>query len=494
VTPESNRALLTEYLLREARKDPAVFNRLVYRDSRNGKPWEMQEFQREWEEAIEAHDRIVIFAPMGHAKTESIARSWLTRKIAQNPELKAAVVCNKEGPAVDRVLAVRGDIESNPRLHAVYPHLKPGGKWLDSAFTVERGIHSKDPTLQAVSVGGDVIGARLDVGVVDDPVNQKLTLTHEQRKKVLKWFLITFETRFDGRGKIVVIMTSWHENDLGHMLVKHHGYHEIRMEACDANFQNILWPEKFPEEMLRHMQSVNPGPVEFARGYRNIIMDDSFRRIKMEWIQKCLDRGLGLDAGVVPQGATAVYCGVDPAGGRSKNRGDFSALFTFATMPNGDRYAIDGEEDRITSPELRSKIMTKWNLYHPLICVESNGVQIWLEQEIVAQSAIQIESRDTGRDKSDPSTGVESIGNEMNNAKWIIPSELGPGGRAIAATPGLQAWVDQMTNYELGAHTGDMLMACYVARCVAREKESCQPLDVSGIDFGAGLERKSNWR
>jgi len=506
LTPQQRTDAAT-LLIDHARKDPAVFNRLVYRDSTNGKPWEMQWFQREWEDAIESNDwpidpdgqpivRLVILAPAGHAKTESIARSWLTRRIAKNPNLKAVILCNEQGAGNERLEAVSGDIKTNKRLQAVYPGLRPaaGKKWREDRIFCERDIDSKDPTLQAVGVHGAVIGARLNIGVVDDPCDFESTFTSHQRAKTLKWFNVTFTTRFDGRGIIVVIMTSWHEDDLGHALVREHGYKLMHYEACNEKFENVLWPEKFPEDLLRKMHATDPGPIEFSRTYRNKIMDDSFRRIQMAWIQKCLDRGLGIPAGVVPEGATATYTGVDPAGGRSKTRGDMSALFTFSTMPNGDRHAIEAEEDRITSPELRGKIETKWNLWHPLFCVEDNGVQVWLKQEVIHQSAIQIVGRDTGGEKWNPSTGVESIGIEMYNGKWIIPSVMGPQGKAVAATTGLQAWVDQMANFEHGAHTGDLLMANYIGRCVAREEESRQRKRISGIRIGKGVSRESPWR
>jgi len=501
-----DREALVRTLVRRARTDPAVFNSLVYRDSRTGKPWQMQPFQREWEDAISAQDwlldpdgkpiiRLVIFAPAGHAKTECIARSWLTRQIASNPNAKAAILCNEQSAAVDRLMAIRRDIESNPRLKAIYPDLNPdpAGKWQDRELFCAGAVNAKDPTLQALGIGGAVIGARLDVGVVDDPCDFENTWTAAQREKSLSWYLATFESRFDGRGRIVVIMTSWDEEDLGHQLVARHGYRMMRYEACDADFGNILWPERFSGELLRQM-AARMGPVEFARQMRNIIMDDSFRRIKEEWVKKGLDRGRGIPAGVVPAGAICTITALDPAGGKHKRKGDLSSFFTASLMPNGDRHLVEVDSGRMTSPELKKAIGRKHDAYRSLIGVEDNGVQDWLRQDVAENTSIPIVGRGTTADKWDPATGVESIGLELYNGKWIIPSLLDANGIVRPATAEIGEWIREMLGFQLGAHTGDRLMASYIWRCIAREEETRQRKRIGGIRVGVGMTQSSPWR
>jgi hypothetical protein len=504
--PPEQRAAAAELLARRARTDPAVFNRLVYRDSRTGKPWETQPFQREWEAAIDAQDwpldpdgkpivRLVIFAPAGHGKTECLARSWLTRQIGANPNTKAAILCNEQSAAVDRLMAVRRDIESNPRLKAIFPALRqdPAGKWQDKELFFAGAINAKDPGLQAIGIGGAVIGARLDVGVVDDPCDFENTWTQAQREKALAWYLATFESRFDGRGRIVVIMTSWNDEDLGHLLVARHGYRMLRYEACDENFDNILWPGKFTAQLLRQIADTL-GPIEFARTMRNLCMDDSFRRIKEEWVRKGLDRGRGIPAGVVPQGAVCTITALDPAGGKHKKKGDLSAFFTASLLLNGDRHLVEVDAGRMTSPDLKKTIARKHDAFRSLIGVEDNGVQDWLRQDVVEDTAIPIVGRSTTSDKWDPATGVESIGLELYNGKWIIPSVVDANGIVRPATAEIAEWIREMLAFQLGAHTGDRLMASYIWRCIAREEETRQRKRLGGIRVGVGITQSSPWR
>jgi hypothetical protein len=510
MTPEANRALLTEYLLREARKDPAVFNRLVHRDDRTGEPWDTQPFHREWLDAIEADDwefdpdgnpivRLVIFAPAGHGKSQQIARSWIERKLGSatledRPIPRTAILSNVVGQAEKRVTLIRKDIESNKRMHAVYPKLRrsAAGTWTTTELMLDAENPTMDPHIQAVGLHGAILGARLDVGVVDDPCDFENTWTDAQRKKALAWYRSSFESRFDGRGIIVVIMTSWNEGDLGHALVRDHGYKGITYSACDENFENILWESRYPENVLRGIMA-RMGPIEFARTMRNKIMDDSFRRIQMSWIQKCLDRGLGVPPDVKPEGATMTICGVDPSG-KKKKSSDLWAFTPFSVMPNGDRHLINCFTDRMTSPEGREEVGRIWRLCNPVFYVEDNGVQVWFKQEIVHSTAIPVKGLTTTVAKWDPATGVESIGIELFNAKWIIPSVWDENmKKSVAATRGLQMLVDQMSSFEHGAHTGDGLMSLYVGRCGVLEEEACKVNDYSDIGISAGNTQSNIW-
>jgi len=495
---DAEREIAAALLVAEARAgDLATFNWLCFK-AKDGRRWETQAFQKEWDELIKRHDRIVILAPAGHGKSEQISRSWVLRKIAENPNMTGAIVSNTDNQATNRMRLVAQDIRVNEAYHAVFPHVRMEARkdyWpldSDKGFIVERQIPGKDPTIQAVGIHGAILGSRLDWAVVDDPCDMENTWTSAQREKALKWITSTLISRFDGRGKIIVIQTSWHEDDIGHALAAKHGFKLVRYEACDENFKNILWPAKYDEALLRHMHQFDPGPIEFARTMRNIIMSDEFRRIKYEWIQQALLRGRGVRLGEVPPGVRFVICGLDPAGGKKKRegRGDFSAFFVIAIYPNGDRQVVDCFAARMTSPELKERIKVYYAQYACKIAVEDNGTQDWLRQEVVNETAIPIVGRSTTSNKWDPATGVESIGLELQNGKWIIPATA----EGQPANDVLRKWIDEMLSFQIGAHTGDLLMASYIARNMAREEEARQGSSLEGIMLGSdALIQSGRW-
>lgn len=494
---KADRALAAALLVEQARHDLETFNWFCFR-SKEGKRWETQPFHAEWDRLIQEHDRLVILAPAGHGKSEQIARSWVLRQIAGNPNLTGAIVSNTDNQATNRMRLVAQDIRVNEAFHAVFPHVRmesrPGFWPLDSdkGFIVERQVSGKDPTLQAVGIHGALLGARLDWAVIDDPCDMENTWTAAQRDKALRWIVSTLLSRFDGRGKVVVIQTAWHEDDIGHALARKHGFKLVRYAACNEDFKDILWPDRYDEALLRHMYQHGLGPVEFTRTMLNRIMSDDFRRIKHEWIQAGLLRGRGVPLGVVPPGARFTVAGLDPSSGKKKKegRGDFSAFFVIAVFANGDRQVVDCIAGRMTSPELREQIKALHAKYGCLIGVEDNGVQDWLRQDVVAETAIPIVGRSTTAQKWDPGTGVESIGLELQNGKWIIPAMAD----GTPASDTLRRWIDEMLTFQVGAHTGDILMACYVARNIAREEETRHQRSFDGIVLGSeALVQSGKW-
>lgn len=71
-------------------------------------------------------------------------------------------------------------------------------------------------------VGGAVTGFRADLGVIDDPVKSREEADSEtMREKAWRWYLSDFQTRLRPGGRIALIMTRWHEDDLGGRLLRH---------------------------------------------------------------------------------------------------------------------------------------------------------------------------------------------------------------------------------------------------------------------------------
>jgi hypothetical protein len=485
-------------LLAAARSHVPTFNWLCFRDPKTGKRWDMQAFQEEWERAIAAHDRLVILAPAGHGKSECIARSWVLRQLAADPNRCGAILSNTDSQASRRLSVVAEDVKTNAAYRAVYPQVRPEtrkGRWQmwaqDKGFILQRDYSSQTPSLQSCGIGGALLGSRLDWGVVDDPNDEENMSTAAQREKALHWLVSTFITRFDGRGKIVVIQTSWHEDDIGHKLVKDRGFHLLRYEACDEAYGHILWPGKFTAAILRQIE-IDLQPTEFARTMRNLIRSDTFNRIQWALIKGALERGRGVGCGVRPPGCLFVVTGVDPASGKklTRRKSDLWGLVTIAVFANGDRQVLEVDSGRWQLPDAVARIKANWATYEGLIAVENNGVQEWLKQQLGAETAIPVVTAPTTAAKWDPATGVESVAIELAAGKWIIPSD----DQARPATEEIRLWCAEMQSFQLGTHTGDRLMASYVARNQIRTEEARQARAATAIVLdGEGLSGASPW-
>lgn len=457
---KADRKACLAYLITRAREDVAVFNWLCFKD-KQGNRWETQPFQLEWHRLIDQYDRLVILAPIGHGKTEQIARSWVLRRLGLYPDETGAIVSNTYLQAVKRVRQIAEDIKTNEALHLIFPGLKPEErpgyvqKWTEAEIIVERNYTSKDPSVQAMGLHGALLGARLDWVVLDDPCDQENTRTAKQREKDLNWVVSTLLSRLGEKSKMVVIQTAWHEDDIGHSLARDHGFHLVRYEACDERFQNRLWKS---EEYLRRAYK-DLGEREWNRALRNIIISDSFARIKWEWIQQGLDRGEGVKVGIVPPNALAVVTGVDLAAGKRENSSKV-ALCTIALLPDGSRQLIDVWASQMTFPEIISAIKAAHSAYGSEIVTEDNTTQVYVREHLQAtEKTLPITGHITTAKKWDPTTGVESIAIELQNNQWIIPSVNGQ-----PATSSIRQFCNELYTFDPLSHTGDMLMACYIAR------------------------------
>ena len=72
----------------------------------------------------------------------------------------------------------------------------------------------------AVGIGGPIIGRRADLVLLDDPIkSQRHADSFASREQVWEWFRTDLSPRLKPGGRIVLIMTRWHTDDLGGRLL-----------------------------------------------------------------------------------------------------------------------------------------------------------------------------------------------------------------------------------------------------------------------------------
>ena len=144
-------------------------------------------FQKTWAEAMEntANRHLVIVAPPESGKTAwCIAYcAWL---IGREPTVHIGYLGNTAAQALRQSVAVRDTIKGNPRFREVYPDVT-----LDEAkgtserewFVRRPDPGDKDATFLVSGFRGPLLGARLDVVVVDDYSDQENTASPEQQER-----------------------------------------------------------------------------------------------------------------------------------------------------------------------------------------------------------------------------------------------------------------------------------------------------------------------
>lgn len=161
-------------------------------------------------------DRLMVFAPPQHGKSESVSIRFPAYWFAKRPDDPAILCSYGSGHAYDKVFSVRQVIEGN-RYRALFPstsistRTRGGSNWR---------IKNHKGGMVSAGVGGPITGYGARLGIIDDPFkNYQEAESTIIREKVWNWYQTTFRTRIWENGKIILVMTRWHEDDLAGRLL-----------------------------------------------------------------------------------------------------------------------------------------------------------------------------------------------------------------------------------------------------------------------------------
>jgi hypothetical protein len=459
-------------LCRLARKDCAIFNALCLRDEESGRPIKNAPFHENWHDVASETRNMLIWAHPESGKTQQFAIGRIIWLLGNNPRRRYAILSDTEEQGKKCISAIKGHIESNPVVKDIFPGLRRGELWRDNAITIERPYGIKDPSVQAFGTdGGRIQGSRLDGLVIDDILTEKNTRTPYQRDKLDQWVRSSAFSRLGHWAWIVYLANAWHPDDQAHRLERL-GWWAKRYAVLDEEGKPT-WPERWPMDRIEFVKNERYGPLEFARQMMCQARDDSAARFQKKWIDKCLSRGvrkqLAYALRIVPPGYS-VYTGVDLATGKHKDRGDHTCLFTICIHPDGSREVLDIQAGRWQGPEIVNRIVDVHTRYQSIVIVENNAAQEYILQFARQASAVPVQPLTTGANKHNIQFGVESIATEMYNAKWIIPCDRSEAGHFMAHDE-VEKWIGEMLYYDPHTHTGDRLMASWLAREGSRKKK-----------------------
>ena len=165
-------------------------------------------------------NRLLINVPPEHAKSTVITVNYPTYRIALNPNIRIIVVSKTITKAREFVYAIKQRL-SHPRWLKLQTAYGPEGGWKQDADTWRtdtvylggdaRNSSEKDPTLQALGMGGQIYGARADLIILDDCIT---TANAHEWEQQINWLQKEVITRLGKNGKLLVVGTRIAANDL----------------------------------------------------------------------------------------------------------------------------------------------------------------------------------------------------------------------------------------------------------------------------------------
>jgi len=427
--------------------------------------------------------RIHIQAPREHAKTTLLSVKYPIWRLGRNPNLRILIVSKTATLAQAIVREIRRNIESNPRIHKVFPNLKPATPWSDTEICVQRDRVMKTSTLRGIGLYGSITGFRADIIILDDPFDQHETRTEGQRLKIEEFIEKVVIPILDPEGEVIYVGTRWHYDDYwgkllsrsqetgGEVFCKvYQAINYLDPDDPEGGPRYSLWPQKWSLEKLEERRR-DIGTPNFNCLYQNDPRGLEGLFFKKEWITWYDPHILK----TIPE--LYIFQGVDPAIGESPES-KRTAIATVALDPRDmGIFMLDIYAAQIDFPTQLKKISeyskrTAWltipekrGLKPLKLGVEANAYQKALSRT-AQMAALPVVECKTTEGKPDRMLSLQPHF-ENGRIRWPDPKKLG-------YTP---RWLEELLNEYLSFPRGkytDMLDALDFAIEVADKSGSAE--------------------
>ncbi len=244
-------------------------------------------------EAVERGEitRLMITMPPRHGKSMLASEYFPAWYLGRNPDHYIIAATYAQDLADDFGRKVRDQI-SDASFQGIFPNVT-----LRTDSTSAKRFHvsggpsdtlatKQDGAYFAVGVGGPLTGRGAHLLLIDDPVKNREEAESEIiRKKTKDWYTSTAYTRLMPGGRIVVIQTRWHEDDLSGWLLAEHGHEGwdvLDLPAVSETGQ-ALWPDQYPVDVLEKIKRAI-GPRDWSALYQQRPSPETGDYFRREWI------------------------------------------------------------------------------------------------------------------------------------------------------------------------------------------------------------------
>lgn len=271
---------LGEYV---ADKPPAAHHKSWFPYLRTGKDSEcLKEY---------AGDNTDLLAPRGSAKSTWIAIATADI-IGHNPHAQILYLSNSRDLALRQSRLIKRIIET-PRYQEVFPHIKPGKRWADTDWEIDKkyaGVSQldSDATLKAYGILGSVIGGRFHVIVFDDLIKSSKAIANPKiREDMQQTIGEVIEPCLIPGGRMMGVGTRFRRDDI-HVteFIPENGWVTVETQAIVINedgSESSYW-ERYKLERLQSLRDRKP--TIFTYQFQNSLPpDDEDVIIKREWIK-----------------------------------------------------------------------------------------------------------------------------------------------------------------------------------------------------------------
>ena len=344
-------------------------------------------------------DRVAVSIPPRHGKSHLVSTLFPAWFLGKYPDKKVLMVSHTGDLAVDFGRKMRNLI-ADPRYSLIFP----GTTLSADSKSAGRWATSKGGEFYACGVGAALAGRGADLLLVDDPHSEQdlLAGNFDELEKAYQWFAFGARTRLMSGGRIAVIHTRWHQDDLiGHIIrdgannpkadqyeifefpaiitTKKPVYDKDGSYISEEIVEKALWPEKFDLDTLERTKASMPA-FQWNAQYMQNPTGEQGAIIQRDWWKPWEKED--------PPSCEYVIMALDAAAEKN-NRADFTALLTFGVfsddnLTGGASHVIllNAINTRVEFPELKDLAIREWKDWQPdafIVEKKSSGTPLYQE-------------------------------------------------------------------------------------------------------------------
>ena len=236
-------------------------------------------------------------APRGHAKSTITGVIFVTFSIVNNMEKYIVYISQNHAKTVQFLEPIRQAFSNNEIIQYVYDDIHAKLVKDKDGRNREDCLDVNDIRVEALSFEKDIRGyksgaSRPTLIIGDDIEGGERVINPESRVKDAAKLSREIIPSLDPDGKFKMIGTILHPESLLSKRIKK--YNGRIYKACDENFNDVLWEERFTKEHLKNLRN-DIGELAFHQEYMNNPEDTGHSVIRREWLEQCLDPSLSYD-------------------------------------------------------------------------------------------------------------------------------------------------------------------------------------------------------
>lgn len=327
-------------------------------------------------------------------------------------------------------------------------------------------------SMSTAGAGGPLTGKGGALMIVDDPIkNPEEANSLIMRDHLWEWWQSVFLTRREPGGKVLVIMSRWHADDLiGRLLKANTGMRieRVRLPAIAEDDDPLgrrpgdaLCPERYDEEDLKGIRTdVGPGPWAALYQQRPTAAGGGmFRRNMFRYFTSQTldgDTYYQLDEHIVAAADCWKFSTMDPAYTKGK-RSDYTVLATWCVAPTEPSTLIllDVRRVRVTHADHAPMIREAWNAHSPSwIGVEKQSATLSLFAEVQREGVVV---RWLTPDKNKIARAETAVA-LVDAGRVYFPKDA----------PWMSEFEDELLTFPVGKHDDQVDTLSYAANEIAR--------------------------